>query len=56
MPIQDLLSLDDDITFSADICIIGSGPAAWTLATELADTHARILVLESGGGRLEHRA
>ncbi|MEV0251313.1 GMC family oxidoreductase [Nocardia sp. NPDC050712] len=38
---------DDELT--ADICVIGSGPAGLTLAAELAGTSLRVLVLESGG-------
>lgn len=35
--------------FRSSVCIVGSGPAGLTLATELAKTHHEVLVLESGG-------
>jgi len=51
MQVHDLLTLGDSAPTSADVIIVGSGPAAWTLASELTPGAARILVLESGGGR-----
>ncbi|MFD0364141.1 GMC oxidoreductase [Nocardia sp. GCM10030253] len=48
MRIDDLRSVGDD-ELSADLCIIGSGPAGLTLAAELAGTPLRVLVVESGG-------
>ncbi|MEC3920608.1 GMC family oxidoreductase [Nocardia sp. CDC160] len=48
MRIDDLHAVrDTDLV--ADVCIIGSGPAGLTLATELAHSSLRVLVLESGG-------
>jgi len=35
--------------FDADVCIIGAGPAGLAIARELADTHCRVLMIESGG-------
>ncbi|MFC9897409.1 GMC oxidoreductase [Nocardia sp. NPDC127579] len=45
----DELSTVADAELTADICVIGSGPAGSTLAAELAGTGLRVLVLESGG-------
>ncbi|WP_162958276.1 GMC oxidoreductase [Nocardia yunnanensis] len=48
MRIADLRAVrDTDLT--ADVCVIGSGPAGLTIATELAGSALRVLVLESGG-------
>ncbi len=49
MALQDYRHLDPKVSIDADVCIVGSGPAGWTLADELADSGLRILVLESGG-------
>lgn len=46
--IDDLRGVRDE-ELTADICVIGSGPAGLTIATELAGTSLRVLVLESGG-------
>ncbi|WP_194819638.1 FAD-dependent oxidoreductase [Nocardia sp. XZ_19_385] len=48
MRIDELAAVADD-ELTADICVIGSGPAGSTLAAELAGTSLRVLVLESGG-------
>ncbi|MEV6340232.1 GMC family oxidoreductase [Nocardia vinacea] len=48
MRIDELRTVGDD-ELAADIVIIGSGPAGLTIATELAGTPLRVLVLESGG-------
>ncbi|MBB5915024.1 choline dehydrogenase-like flavoprotein [Nocardia transvalensis] len=48
MRIDDLREVRDT-ELDADICIVGSGPAGLTIATELAGTAWRVLVLESGG-------
>ena len=53
MNISDLPSLGPDTDLSSDVLIVGSGPAAWTLAKELSGSTLRILVLESGGGHQE---
>ena len=49
MSIDDLRAIDDDAPIETDLCIIGSGPAGWTIAEELGSTNLRILMLESGG-------
>ena len=36
-------------TVAADVCIIGGGPAAITIALELADSNRSVWLLESGG-------
>ncbi len=48
MDITDLESLPPDPALDADICIVGSGPAGLTVASELAGSGARVLILESG--------
>ncbi len=49
MAIHDLRNLDLGTPLDADVCIVGSGPAGWTLSEELAATGLNIIVLESGG-------
>ncbi|MFE3755030.1 GMC oxidoreductase [Nocardia tengchongensis] len=51
MHIDDLSAVRDS-ELTADLCIIGSGPAGLTLAAELAGSSLRVLVLESGGREL----
>lgn len=48
MPIHDLRYRDTSERLHADVCIIGSGPAGWTLSEELSNTGLSIIVLESG--------
>lgn len=48
MKIVDLLDLPANVSLTCSICIIGSGPAGLTIATELANTHHDVLVIESG--------
>ncbi|HEY0786667.1 MAG TPA: GMC family oxidoreductase [Acidobacteriaceae bacterium] len=47
--IANLGKLAPERVLDADVCIIGAGPAGFTLATELANTPLSVLVLESGG-------
>ncbi len=49
MSINDLRTIDNDAPIRTDLCLVGSGPAAWTIAEELKDSGLRILMLESGG-------
>ncbi|WP_067829092.1 GMC oxidoreductase [Nocardia inohanensis] len=51
MRIDDLRSIRDS-ELTADVCVIGSGPAGSTLAAELAGCALRVLILESGGFEL----
>lgn len=37
------------MVLEADLCIVGSGPAGLTLASEFADTKHQVIVLEAGG-------
>ena len=46
---HDLRQLADNSEFSADICIIGAGPAGLSIALQFQDTSARVCVVESGG-------
>ncbi|MFI5503665.1 GMC oxidoreductase [Nocardia asteroides] len=47
MLVEDLRTVGDD-ALRAEVCVIGSGPAGLTVATELAAAGLRVLVLESG--------
>ena len=49
MAIEDLRASDPGTPIEADVCLVGSGPAGWTIAEELRDSGLRILILESGG-------
>lgn len=49
MPKADLHELSPDAELACDICIIGSGPAGATIARELAQSSAQVILLESGG-------
>lgn len=49
MSIDDLRAIDDDTPIETDLCLIGSGPAGWTIAEELRESGLRILMVESGG-------
>jgi choline dehydrogenase-like flavoprotein len=48
MNITDLRTLPDDAALSADVCIVGSGPAGLTLAAGLNGSGLKVLLLESG--------
>jgi len=49
MRIEFLDSVSSDERIVADICLVGSGPAALTIARELGDKNIRIAIVESGG-------
>lgn len=49
MALHDLRYIDPEAFIEADLLIVGSGPAGWTLAEELSGTGLQIVVLESGG-------
>ncbi len=53
MQIMDLQTLPAGRPLTTNICIIGSGPAGITIATELAQGRQKVLVVESGGSRHE---
>lgn len=42
-------TVSDGATVEADVCVMGAGAAGITLATELNDGAARVVLLESGG-------
>jgi NADPH-dependent 2,4-dienoyl-CoA reductase/sulfur reductase-like enzyme len=46
---QNARTLADNAQLTADVCIIGSGPAGLTLCQELGRAGFRILLVESGG-------
>lgn len=47
--IRDGRQVTDGAVLTADVCIIGGGPAGLTVATELIRTGMKVVVLESGG-------
>ena len=47
--IRDGNQIPSGTTIEADVCIVGGGPAGITVALGLAGSHARVLLLESGG-------
>lgn len=47
--IVDARSLSEGDVISADICIVGGGPAGITLALELSGTPLKVVLIESGG-------
>ena len=49
MFVEDLRQIDAGSSIDSDLCIVGSGPAGWTVAEELQDSGLRLLMLESGG-------
>ena len=49
MDIADVESLQAGLAIHADVCIVGSGPAGLTIASELGGSGAHVLILESGG-------
>jgi choline dehydrogenase-like flavoprotein len=53
--IQNVDQLHTDTAREADVCIVGAGAAGLTLAAELEDSGARVLLLESGGRAFDER-
>lgn len=49
MSLRDLRVLAEGHVVHADVCIVGGGPAGLTLARELSDADADVVLLESGG-------
>ena len=49
MTVEHLPAVDAGSPITADLCLIGSGPAAWTIAEELRNSGLQVLILESGG-------
>lgn len=49
MTVEDFRTVDVDAGIETDLCLVGSGPAGWTIAEELRGSGLRVLVLESGG-------
>ena len=47
--IVDLSEIPDTTEFECDLCIIGSGAAGLTLASEMLSTHFKVILVESGG-------
>jgi len=47
--ITDFFTTDSDIALEADVCIVGSGPAGLTIASDFADSQHEVVVLEAGG-------
>jgi hypothetical protein len=51
--VVDAHAAEPNSILTADVCIVGAGAAGLTLATSLAGTPLRVIVLEGGGGRIE---
>jgi choline dehydrogenase-like flavoprotein len=49
MRVESLETIGSDEPIFADICLIGSGPASLTIATELKNEKIRLVIIESGG-------
>jgi choline dehydrogenase-like flavoprotein len=49
MEVEDLCNLQDGLELHTELCIVGSGPAGLTIASEFIGTEIQTLVLESGG-------
>ena len=46
-------TLEGDREVTASVCIVGSGPAGLTLATELLHSETDVVIIESGGTAIE---
>jgi len=51
----DARSLQDGLSLSADICIVGAGAAGISLALEFVGTEINVLLLESGGTKADKK-
>jgi choline dehydrogenase-like flavoprotein len=51
--IEDFRQYPDNTTFEADVCIIGAGPGGISLANEFVGTGWTVLLVESGGLKIE---
>ena len=49
MKVFDLRCFEDYSPIETDLCIVGTGPAGLSIASEFADAGIRVLLLESGG-------
>ena len=49
MRVFDLSCFEDQSPIETDICIVGTGPAGVSIASEFANSGVRVLLLESGG-------
>jgi len=54
--VETLETVDSTDVLDVDLCLVGGGPAAITIARELADQPIRILIVESGGRATEAEA
>ena len=49
MSIHDIRKLPPETTFTADVCVIGAGPAGISIALQFDASRTKVVVLESGG-------
>lgn len=57
MPIEDFRELSlEQLPRDVDVCLVGSGPAAWALSSELCGSGLRVVVLEAGGAECDPAA
>ncbi len=49
----DLHALPTGLVLAADLCVVGSGPAGLTIASEFANTRQQVVLLEAGGSNYE---
>src|SRR6516164_5212601 len=50
--ITDSRTIPDNTELKCDLCIVGAGAAGITLALQFVQSKHRVIVLESGGGKL----
>lgn len=57
MRIEDFRDLPlEELPGNVDVCLVGSGPAAWALSSELRGSGLRVVVLEAGGAEFDRAA